>query len=459
MSDSPWFGAVADRWRILPARALFSEVDKRNQPNEQLLSVTISRGVVPQRELLADSSKRDSSNEDKSAYKLVLPGDIVYNKMRAWQGAIGLSEHCGIVSPAYVVQRPRTGVNARFFHYLLRTPAFSKEAERWSYGIASDQWSLRPAHFKMIDFPVPSADEQEAIVRLIDHADRRIRRAIRAKQKLIALLNEQKQAVIHSAVTRGLDPNVRLKPSGMDWVGDVPAHWNVTALRFRYAQCLGKMLDLKQQTGSNPLPYLRNVDVQWDRINTKDLPTMDIAPSEYERYTVKPGDLLVCEGGEVGRSAIWAGDVELCGFQKALHRLRPLSDRDLPRFQYYALRAAASSNAFSDGHESTIGHLTGEKLRAHRFPFPPREEQAEITACLDEVLGRIEGAIRLAQHEIASLREYQTRLITGVVTGELDVRKAAAELPDEFDDREPLDKIDAEQTEEWEVEDVERVEA
>lgn len=444
---------------MFPARALFNEVDERGHPDEQMLSVTITQGVLEQRALLAGGSKKDSSNEDKAAYKLVTPGDIAYNKMRAWQGAIGLSKLRGIVSPAYVVMRPRLDCSARYFHYLLRIPAFATEAERRSYGISSDQWSLRPEHFKMIRFPMPSVAEQAGIVRFLDHADRRIRRAIGAKQKLIALLNEQKQAVIHRAVTRGLDPSARLKSSGVEWIGDVPAHWAAMALRFRYSQCLGKMLDSKQQTGANSLPYLRNVDVQWDRINTKDLPTMDIARSEYERYTVRTGDLLVCEGGDLGRSAIWGGELETCGFQKALHRLRPLSDQDVPRFQFYALRAAASANALSDGHESTIGHLTGEKLRAHRFPFPPRPEQVAIAAHLDAATHRIEGAIALARDEIALFGEYRTCLISDVVTGKLDVREAAALLPDESGDPEPIDEIVVEQTEEPTNDELEPVEA
>ena len=169
-----------------------------------------------------DTSKKDSSRLDKSAYKLVRPGDVAYNKMRAWQGAIGVSTYQGIVSPAYVVQRPRDGANPLYFHHLLRTPAFATEAERWSYGIVSDMWSLRPEHFKMIHCCLPPLPEQRAIVRYLDHVDDRIRRYVSAKEKLIALLEEERQAVIHRAVTRGLDPNVPLKPSGVEWLGDVP---------------------------------------------------------------------------------------------------------------------------------------------------------------------------------------------------------------------------------------------
>ena len=230
-SGVEWLGEVPEHWIVLPNRILFEEVKERNRPEEPMLSVTIKRGVIRQNDLLEDSSKKDGSNLDKSAYKLVQPGDIAYNKMRAWQGAVGASDYRGIVSPAYVVERPRKGVGSHYFHYLLRTPAFAKEAERWSYGITSDMWSLRPEHFKMIYACLPPPTEQTAIVRFLDHADRRIRRYIRAKQKLIALLEEQKQAIIHQAVTRGIDSCISLKPTRSPWFSEVPNTWEVTPMR------------------------------------------------------------------------------------------------------------------------------------------------------------------------------------------------------------------------------------
>jgi type I restriction enzyme S subunit len=227
-SGLPWLGEVPGHWEVIPNRALFNEVKDRNHPGEEMLSVTITKGIVKQKALLEGSSKKDSSNLDRTAYKLVQPRDIAYNKMRAWQGAIGASTLRGIISPAYVVMRLRSTDNLpRYFHHLYRTPQFAKEAERWSYGITSDMWSLRPEHFKLICSPEPPPDEQAAIVRFLDWANGRLERAIRAKRKVIALLNEQKQAIIHRAVTRGLDPKVPLKDSGIPWLGAIPEHWEI----------------------------------------------------------------------------------------------------------------------------------------------------------------------------------------------------------------------------------------
>ena len=229
-SRAQWLGKVPVHWKILPNRAVYRESKERNRPAEIMLSVTIKHGVIHQRTLLSTSSKKDRSNLERAAYKLVRPGDVVYNKMRAWQGAVAASEYRGIVSPAYVVQRPNSGIDSRYLHYLLRIPAFASEARRWSYGIASDMWSLRPEHFKLICGCIPPAAEQQGIVRFLDHADRRIQRYIRAKERLVELLEEQKQAIIHQAVTGQIDvrtsqPYPAYQDSGVEWLGEVPEHW------------------------------------------------------------------------------------------------------------------------------------------------------------------------------------------------------------------------------------------
>jgi type I restriction enzyme S subunit len=227
-SGQPWLGKVPGHWSVFPNRALFGEVKDRNHPDEEMLSVTITRGIIRQKALLDNSSKKDSSRLDKSSYKLVQPRDIAYNKMRAWQGAIGTSEFRGIISPAYVVMRLRQETDLpSYFHHLYRTPQFAKEAERRSYGITSDMWSLRPEHFKMIYSPQPPPSEQSSIVKFLAWSNNRLDRAIKAKRKIIALLSEQKQAIIHRAVTKGLDQTVKMKDSGVVLLGEIPAHWDV----------------------------------------------------------------------------------------------------------------------------------------------------------------------------------------------------------------------------------------
>jgi type I restriction enzyme S subunit len=430
-SDLPWLCDVPNDWDIRRGKAIFQCIDQRSATGkEELLTVSSSQGVIPRRSANVTMFKAESYK----GYKLCWPGDLVINSLWAWGGGLGVSNHHGIISSAYGVYRLKKmySAYAKYIHELVRSAPFHWELQVRSRGIWISRLQLTDERFLDAPFPLPPPEDCAAIVQFLDHADRRIRRYIKAKQKLIGFLEEQKQAIIHRAVTRGLDPNVRLKPSGIEWLGDVPEHWEVVALRYRYSQVLGKMLDSKHITGVHSLQYLRNTDVQWDRINIEDLPRMDIRPSEYARYTVRRGDLLVCEGGEVGRCAIWESEQGLYGFQKALHRLRPVSaERDLPRFQYYLLRVATNRGAFIEGRESTISHLTGERLRGHRFPYPPVDEQTNIVSHLDSETDRMNIPIASIKHEISLLREYRTRLVSDVVTGKVDVREAAAGLPDE----------------------------
>jgi type I restriction enzyme, S subunit len=208
----------------------------------------------------------------------------------------------------------------------------------------------------------------------------------------------------------------------VDWLGAVPAHWAVAPLGYRYEVALGKMLDEKQITGKHLAPYLRNVDVQWGQINTTGLPRMDFSGHDLIRYSLRLGDLLVCEGGEVGRAAIWRGELSECYYQKALHRLRPRkATRDLVDFLYYQLRCAAEHGIFSGGEgKSTISHLTAESFRHYHFAFPPREEQASIVAFLGRETKRVDALIEEQERLMSLLLEKGQAVISHAVTKGLD---------------------------------------
>ena len=377
-------------------------------------------------------------------YKHVLPGEIVMNRMRAAAGLFAAATSEGLVSPDYALFRPACLMNVAYAVQLFRTPAMTSVFRLESRGLGTGESGflrLYSDRFGTLPVPFPPLGEQAAILRFLDWANGRLDRAIRAKRKVIALLTEQKQAIIHRAVTRGLDPSVPLKPSGIPWLGDIPQHWELISLRMRYSVELGKMLDAKRITGRHSMAYLRNRDVQWDRIVVDDLPTMDIPPGEFARYTLQRGDLLVCEGGQVGRSAFWHDQLPICAFQKALHRVRSLdTNRDYPRFFFYQMQLAAGRGVFSaDGNENTIAHLTCEKLRRHRFAFPPFAEQKAVADRLDGALKQFQTTTSRLEREIELLREYRLRLVADVVTGKLDVRAVAAGLPEQAVESEALD--------------------
>lgn len=441
-SGAPWLGQVPEHWNAKPNRALFEESKDSNHPDEPLLSVTISGGVIPQSDLLSDTSKKDSSNVDKSKYKLVLPGEIAYNKMRAWQGAIGLSRHRGIISPAYVVQRPRAGVSPEYMHYLLRTPGFAKEAERWSYGITSDMWSLRPEHFRMILACLPPAPEQSPIVRYLDYMDRRIGLYVRAKQKLIRLLEEQKQAVIHQAVTRGLDLTAPLKPSTVGGLGKVPQHWSVVRLKDVAVVQTGLTLG-KDYRGleTEPYPYLRVANVQHGHVDLSEVKTLRAPEAEVARATLRPGDVLMTEGGDIdklGRGCVWHGEIPGCLHQNHVFAVR-CGQALAPEFLAGLMISGHGRAYFQRTAKQTtnLASTNSSILRAFPVLLPPRAEQEDILRAVGKRTVKLEAAISDAEGEISLLREYRTRLIADVVTGDLDVREAAAWLTEEPEAEEP----------------------
>jgi type I restriction enzyme S subunit len=189
---------------------------------------------------------------------------------------------------------------------------------------------------------------------------------------------------------------------------------------------LGKMLNAEAAAGPDQRPYVRNVNVQWDRLDLTDLATMHFDAADTQRFALQQGDLLVCEGGEVGRAAVWPGGVDECYFQKAIHRVRPRAGAN-SRFLMYCLRAAAKRSVFAvEGNTSTIVHLTGEQLRVHRFPWPPPEEQSAIVAHLDRLAKNCDAAVSTINRQIELLTERRQALITAAVTGQLEIPGVAA---------------------------------
>ncbi len=429
-SGIEWLGDVPAHWEVRPNHTILAEVNERNHPDEQMLSVTITKGVIHQRSLLEDSSKKDTSRLDRSAYKLVRRGDIAYNKMRAWQGAIGASEYHGIVSPAYVVQRPRNGANSRYLHYLLRTRAFAKEAERWSYGITSDMWSLRPEHFKTIYTCVPPLPEQAAIVRFLDHKTAEIDEAISKKQRLIDLLKEQKAILIEQAVTKGLNSNVPMRDSGVKWIGEVPVHWEVISLRAAAHSIqtgpFGSQLHASDYvSGGIPVinpSHMRNGGIESDPSSSINQHKVE----ELSRHQLQPCDIVMARRGELGRCAL-VTDVEagwLCGTGSL--RIRPKSRIFTPAYLLLILNTQGIRDTLSlSSVGATMDNLNAGMVSRLRLPLPPFLEQVAIVEYLDKATAAIATAIARTRRQISLLREYRAILIADVVTGKLDVREDA----------------------------------
>lgn len=432
-----WIESIPKHWMVKPNRALFVESNITKRDNERLLSVTISKGIITQEELLSSSSKKDSSNLDKSKYKLVEPNDIAYNKMRAWQGAIGVSKYRGIVSPAYIIHKPKVKICPDYYHYLFRSSSMIKVFEKWSYGITSDQWSLRPEHFRLINNILPPYEEQEQIARYLDYKNHLINKYIRIKKKQIELLKELKQAIINDAVKGKIDvrtgkPYPKYKDSGVDWLGMIPEGWE--------PQTIGKIVSFNPSKNEIVGSVADDADctfIAMDKLSTEG----EIDCSEKRPYkAVKSGftyfkknDIVVAKITpcfENGKSA-WLNKLDAeFGFGTTEFIVMRASERIHGKFLQYIV---SSIDFLTTGKQFMRGAAGQQRIpvsfvKEYPIALPSIETQLQILEYVNSLSKRIEISTDNQSSEIKLAHELQTRLVSDVVTGKLDVREI--EIPD-----------------------------
>ena len=295
----------------------------------------------------------------------------------------------------------------------------------------------------MIYSVLPSLQEQAAIVRYLDHANRKINRYIHAKKKLIGLLNEQKQAIIHSAVTRGLDPNVKLKISGVEWIGGVPQHWEVRPLKFLVPHVtVGIVIQPAQLYVENGVPALRSLNISSGFINMDALVYISSeSNARLRKSQIFRGDIVVVRTGLAGVAVVVPEELD------GTNCIDLLIVRKSPRIVSEYLRMYLNSwAAKKDVEYKSVGaiqaHYNTGTLANLVIPLPPIDEQVIILEWLQHKLLGLNKTISRAESEIGLLREYRTRLVTDIVTGKLDVREAASKLPDVASEPESLDEVE-----------------
>jgi type I restriction enzyme S subunit len=381
--------------------------------------------------------------ESYAGHKLCWPGDLVINSLWAWAGGLGVSRHHGIISTAYSVyrSRPSAQINVRFLHELVRSSAFHWELQVRSKGVWISRLQLTDAAFLDAPIPLPPPDEQAAIVRFLEWANRRLERAIRAKRKVIALLNEQKQAIIHRAVTRGIAPSVPFKPSGILWLGDIPQHWEVRrlghAIRLQTGFPFASTGFVQGESGTRLLRGINvtpsgirwNEAVRWQRQNGDGL----------DEFTLDVGDIALgmdrpIIGPGVRAASIREEDTPSLLLQRVA-RLRPTAILDA-KFLLLLLRGRVFRDYMAPIFTGiSVPHLSPQQIKNFRVALPSLIEQRAIVTHLESETSGLDIAVSRLECEIKLLCEYRTRLVADVVTGKLDVREAAARLPDET----PLD--------------------
>jgi len=406
-----WLKRLPDSWDILRTKHVFRlRIEKAPQNNQmELLSIYTHIGVKPRKELEQRGNKASTTD----GYWIVKKGDIISNKLLAWMGAVGVSHYEGVTSLAYDILRPIQRCNTDYYHYLFRTPKYLQQFKIRSKGIMDMRLRLYFDQLGQIPVPVPPANEQDSIVLFLNWKTAQINRFIRDKRRLIELLKEQKQNIINQAVTRGLDPNVKLKSSGVEWIGDILEHWEVRRLKFL---CHNLNEQTSEKQPGEKYIALEHVESWTGRIP---LPDDDITfDSQVKRF--QPGDVLfgklrpylakvtrpqiggVCVGEFLVLRA--TGDLSADFLEQKLRSKRVI---DLIDSSTFGAKMPRADWTF-------IGDL--------KFAYPPADEQREILIHIQEKSAEIDQAISRAQREIELMREYCARLIVDVVTGQLDVR-------------------------------------
>ena len=412
-SGLPWLDAIPNHWQTTRNGNLFQQRNDTRHPDLPVLEVSLRTGV---RVREFGPSKRKQVMGDAGKYKRAAAGDIAYNMMRMWQGAVGVAPVDGLVSPAYVVARPFPGTQPHYYASLFKNGLYMCEIDAASRGIVKDRNRLYWDQFKQMRSLAPPPDEQAAIVRFLDHANRKIDGFVRAKRKLIGLLNEQKQAIIHRAVTRGLNPDVQLKPSGIPRLGDIPKHWELSRVKNEF-KCLNPRRIPLSSTQRGAM-----TERLYDYYGASGV------IDKVEDFIFDDELLLIAEDGAnlvlrnlplaiIARGKFWVnnhahilkpkrGNLEyLAGFMETLNYQPWISGAAQPK-------------------------LTKDRIMGIALAVAPVTEQAAIVEYFTDKTAPLRSAIARTEREIALTQEFRTRLTADVVTGKLDVRETAAKLPD-----------------------------
>lgn len=411
-SGVEWLGEVPSHWEISSLGKILLSVSEKNRPDLPLLSITRELGVIER-----DTEDQDSNHnfipDDLSNYKILKKGQFGMNKMKAWQGSYGVSNFTGIVSPAYYIFDFIKSINPQFFHWAIRSKIYVSFFGSASDGVRIGQWDLSKSRMKSIPFIIPSNDEQQKIAQFLDDKTAKIDQAVDLAEKQIALLKEHKQILIQNAVTRGLNPDVPLKDSGVEWIGQVPEYWEVKKMKFLF-----KDTSIKNKPDATLLSVTQNRGV--------------IPRNWLEERTVMPsGNLETFKFIQKDDFAIslrsFEGGLEIChhdGIISPAYTVLKYDKKFLNNGYYKYLFKC--QKFISEMQTSIVGiregkNISYEELKYSFLPIPQIIEQQKIAQFLDEKTAKIDQAIALKTAHIEKLKEYKSVLINDVVTGKVQV--------------------------------------
>ena len=427
-SGVDWLGEIPGHWEMRANRVLFQERNEPGNANLPILSVSLHTGVSDKEKDDEDNARTRNRIADKTAYRRVRCGDVAYNMMRAWQGAIGAVRVDGMVSPAYVVAAPRVAMNPDFFEYQYRTDLVIREMDRASKGITDFRKRLYWNEFKQMSTIVPPRGDQDRIVAFLDQKTAEIDAAIAKKERLIELLQEQKSILINQAVTRGLNPDVPLRDSGVEWIGQIPAHWKTTFLK--HVSLVQSGVTLGKNYGTGPgikaYPYLRVANVQDGFLDLTEITEIRIPVQDAQNYMLKVNDLLVTEGGDIdklGRGSCWHGEITECIHQNHVFAVRVTKDTVDPEFISLITGVDFARRYFTTTANKTTNLASTNKTKLGNLPLllPSLDEQKNILAYCTELRNRFDEIFKREMNSVSALKNMSAALIASAVTGKIKV--------------------------------------
>ncbi|MFA6727492.1 MAG: restriction endonuclease subunit S [Prevotella sp.] len=407
-SGVEWLGDIPAHWKIKRGTYVFKIINERSKKGqEELLSVSEHHGVRPR----SVSNVNMFMAESYEGYKLCYPGDLVINSLWAWSRGLGFSKYNGIVSTAYSVYRPdHINYDVTYLNYLLRIENYVAQYLIASRGIWISRLLLSDWSFLRLPILTPSKEEQTRIANFLDEKTALIEKGIEIKQKQIELLKERRQILIHNAVTRGLNPHVKMKASGVEWIGEIPEHWEVKRLKY-----ITKLISIKGNSKSSPLTYIGMESIEsWTSNYIETIIETDGLASYFNT-----GDVLFGKLRPYLAKVYLAKTEGICSTEFLIYR----AENNI--YNWYLKLMMLSFKFINLIDSSTYGskmpRANSDFIGNQCIPLPPKSEQVAISEHIETMSSKISTAITFKEREIERLKEYKATMINSVVTGKVKI--------------------------------------
>lgn len=418
MKDSgiEWIGEIPKEWKIDKIKYYLKRNEPKNHGNAIVLSVYRDYGVIPK------DSRDDNHNvtsEDTSKYKYVKKGQLVINKMKAWQGSLAVSDYNGIVSPAYFIYDfTDEEYNHKYFHYLVRS-CYKEEFKRISGGIREGQWDLSPEAFANTLALLPPLVEQKYIANYLDIQCSEIDATAEDIQKEISLLEEYKKSVITEAVTKGLNPDAEMKDSGIEWIGEVPKHWGTIRIANAFS--------IRNERNYLPMEQVQLLSLYSGK---GVFPTGEEGTTNRGNHAQTVADYKIVKKNDIVVNIIlaWMGSLGISNYNgvvsPAYDVYIPNEEKVVPHYYHYVFRTSGIANEcyrYGRGIMMMRWRTYSSEFKRIHVPFPPLEEQQQIADFLDSKCSEIDAIIADKKRQRGILADYKKSLIYEYVTGKKEV--------------------------------------